>query len=162
MPTLTIEYATEGSALFDWYASADLYAEPDLYGAGSAWLPWPGALEAPRMVGIIFRVSIAGGSQQGVLSQFVLSLSAAEVDQTFSLNIDAAGTRLVPANGTPPRSWISLRSVQITPVVDSAAAVAGRVLDMSPVDGPLVQLLGSSFTPVSAPATVHIKGLADL
>lgn len=159
---VTIEYMTEGSALFDLYASADLYAEPDLYGAGSAWLPWPGALEAPRMVGIVFRVSIAGGTQQGVLSQFVLSLSAVEVDQTYTTSISSAGTRLNPASGTPPRQWISLRSVQVTPVVDSAAAIAGRVLDFSAADGPLVQLLDASFAPVTAPATVHIKGLADL
>ncbi len=162
-PSVTVEYRIDGDTITNLYSSSDEYVSADLYGAPSAYQTWPGALAVSRMQGIQWRVSIASSAEQGKLTAFVPSLAAQELAQTFANQaINSGGTRLVPANGTPARNWISLRSVQITPYVDGSGAIAGRLLDFSPALGPLAQLVDNTGTAVSGTATIELRGLADV
>lgn len=158
-----IEYQIDGGTLNNIYALADLYSSADLYGASSAWQTWPGAMDAKRMQGIIFRVTIGAGATQGSVSAFTPTLVLPDNRQTFgSTAVNAAGTRLDPASGTPARNWVVLKTVQITPIVDGSNAIAGRVLDFSPAQGPLVQLVNISGALVTGTATIDIGGFADV
>ncbi len=161
-PGATIEYQTDGDALSDLYSSADVYAASELYGSAGAWAPWPGATSVQRMVGIRFRVSVVGGGVQGRINTFTPQLVMPDVRQTFSnVLVDVNGTRLAPTSGTPARSWILIKTVQGTPIVDGSGAVAPRVLDFSPGLGPLVQVVNGSGTAVQGRVTFDIGGLAD-
>ncbi|MFC5524010.1 hypothetical protein [Polaromonas jejuensis] len=162
-PTPTIEYRTDGDNIINLYGSADVYASTDLYGPPGAYQSWPGALTINRMVGIQWRVSIAGGSEQGKVTTFTASLAAQEGGQTFANQaISSAGTRLSPSAGIPARTWIALRSVQITPFVDGSGAIAGRLLDFNTNIGPLTQLVDNTGTAVNGTATIDLKGLVDV
>lgn len=159
----TIEYQIDGDTQADNYVLADDYAAADLYGASSSFSAWPGALPINRMQGLIFRVSIAGGATQGQIGTFTPSLVMPDVRQQFgNVTVSAAGGRQSPAGGTPPRNWIALKTVQVTPVVDGGAALAGRVLDFSASLGPLVQLVDNTGTAVAGRATIDIGGFADV
>jgi hypothetical protein len=158
-----VEYAIDGDSLTNLYAAADLYASAGLYGALGAWQSWPGALAVARMVGIKWRVSIAGGAERPTVSAFLASLSALEQAQTFAGQaVSASGTRLDPALGTPPQKWISLRSVQATPFVDGSGAIAGRLLDFNALLGPLAQVIDLTGTAVNGKATFELRGLVDV
>lgn len=159
----TIEYQIDGSTSNDEYALADDYAATDLYGSSGAFAVWPGALAARRMQGIIFRVGVSGGAVQGAVNAFTANLVMPDVRQQFgNVAIPAAGIRMDPTAGTPARSWISIKTVQITPVVDGGGAIAGRVLDFSAGLGPLTQLVDVTGTAVAGRATIDIGGLADV
>jgi hypothetical protein len=161
-----VEYQIDGSTLNDAYGLPDAYASVDLYGPNSGngnWQVWPGAFNAARMQGIIFRVTISGGATQGSISAFAPSLALLDVRQAFgSLSVNSGGTRLTPATGNPARSWVLIKTVQITPIVDGSNAIAGRVLDFSPALGPLAQIVDNTGTPVTGLATIDIGGLADV
>ena len=162
-PNQTVEYQIDGDAITDLYLNVDAYASFELYGDSGAYKVWPGAYPAARMQGIRWRVSIASSAEQGKVTAFSAALSAAEVGQTFAQkSIAVGGTRLSPAAGTPARNWVSLRSVQITPVADGSTAIAGRVIDFSPVLGALVQLVDNTGNAVTGTATIDIRGLADV
>lgn len=159
---ITVEYQIDGSTQLDAYASSDVYASADLYGASSSFAPWPGALPANRMEGIVFRVSIGGGSEQGTVGVFTPQLIMPDVRQTFgNLTVAAAGQRLDPATGTPARNWIQINTAQVTPVVDGGGAISGRVLDLSAGFGPLVQLVDITGAAVAGRASIDIGGIAD-
>ena len=115
------------------------------------------------MVGLQYRVSIGASSEQGRLTAFTVNLAAAEAAQTFSaFTVADVGTRLTPSVGVPARSWISVRSVQMTPLVDGSGVAFGRALDFSAASGWLVQGLDNTFTPVTGKFSIDVKGLADL
>jgi hypothetical protein len=129
---------------------------------GGSYATWPGATAVNKDQEIVWRVSIAGGATQGVISVFEASLVMPDVRQTFNdISIDSGGTRLTPSSGTPARTWISIKSVQITPIVDGSGSIGGRVTDFNTSTGPLVQLVNTSGTAVTGRATVEISGLAD-
>jgi hypothetical protein len=158
-----VEYRVNADTLRDLYAMADLYAASDVYGAASDWALWPGTMDVRRMVPMDFRVSIGAGSERGTISEFTLSLVLEEVSQTFAgITVDAAGSRLVPTEGSPPRQWIGeLRAVYGWPAVDGSGAIAGRALDFSPRLGPLVQFVNAAGDPVTALGTVKVEGFSD-
>lgn len=161
-PSAVIEYAIDGDSVGDVYSLADDYSSSDLYGPVGTFRPWIGALPAARMQGVIFRVSIAGGSVQGVISAFTAFLTLPDVTQTFGeMTLSVGGTRLTPSTGTPPRSWVVIRSVLITPVVDGSGATGGRIYDYPPNLGPLAELVNGSGSPVTGRAIVTVGGLAD-
>ena len=158
-----IEYMIDGSTTNDLYSAADNYASSDLYALGTTWTSWPGGLPAARMQGVLFRVTVAGGSTQGVINSFAPALVMPDVRQTFaSQSILASGQRLSPSSGVPARKWISIKTAQVTPIVDGTTAIAGRVLDFSPSLGPNIQLIDYTGTSVAGTATVDLGGLADV
>lgn len=159
----TIEYQIDGDTQIDLYAAADDYASSNLYGTSSNFANWPGGLPMNRAQGVIFRVSIGAGATQGQIAAFTASLIMLDVRQQFgNVAVPYNGERQAPSAGTPARNWISVKTVQITPVVDGGAAIAGRVLDFSPTLGPLIQLIDNTGTPVAGRATIDIGGLADV
>lgn len=158
-----VEYRISGDSTIDVYASDDVYAMSDVYGAPTAWTDWPGAMDVARTTAMEFRVSVGASSQRGEISEFTLSLVLQERSQTFAnVVIDAAGTRLPPSDGSPPRNWIgSLRSVYGWPAADGSGAIAGRVLDFSTTLGPLVQFVNNLGDPVTGLGTVKVEGFSD-
>lgn len=159
----TIEYMIDGSTTNDLYSSADVYTSSDWYAVGTVWTAWPGGLPAARMQGVLFRVTVAGGTTQGVINSFAPALVMPDVRQTFSnLSILTSGQRLTPSTGVPALNWISIKTAQITPVTDGGTAIAGRVLDFSPSLGPAIQLIDSTGAGVTGRATIDLGGLADV
>jgi hypothetical protein len=158
-----IEYRVSGDSTTDLYASDDWYAEDNLYGESSEWAVWPNALQVARGTALDFRVSIDGGSTRGKVSTFTASLVMEKVKQTFSnLSIAVEGTRLDPALGSPPRDWIdNIQAVYGLPFVDGSGAIALRVLDFSPVLGPLVQAVDTSGAAVAGTANVTVEGNSE-
>lgn len=161
-----IEYSSDGSATGSFYdaASTDYYTNTsgDFYGGQGPWADWPGALLAPKYSGFFFRVTTEAGTPQGSASAFTVRLVMERVRQEFGvININAAGTRLAPSAGLPPRNWISVDTVVVTPTLDGSGAVSSGVLDYSAVYGPNVQLLNSAGSPVTGNATAHLGGIED-
>lgn len=158
-----VEYRISGDTITDLYASSDVYASPDLYGAAGAWAAWPGTVVVARATPLDFRVSIGASTQQGTVSEFTLSLVMDPSDQLFSnITLDAAGTRLTPANGSPSRHWISPpRFVYFMPAADGSGSIAGRVLDFSPTLGPLAQFVDNNGNAVTGAGSVKVEGFSD-
>ena len=147
----------------DVYALADVYAASSVYGNLTPWQSWPGSLRVDRDAAIQWRLSAEGGSQRAQITQLTVYSIAQRASQTFGLvAISAAGTRLAPSAGDPPRNWIvnGLRSVQITPI--GTGAVAGRVKDFVSTVGPLIELVDGTGAAVNGNATVLLEGLIDV
>ena len=159
-----VEYQFDGGTGNDGYAPADDYSMGDLYGATGTWSTWPGSLDVKRGQGIIFRVSIPGGSTQGVVGAFAAYFSMPLVRQTWPASaISAGGSRLSPPAGNPSYAkWVQVNTAQITPLADGSGAVSCQVLDLHPVLGPSIQLLNSTGISVTGTATVDIGGFVDV
>lgn len=158
----TVEYRISGDTITDLYASSDVYAAGDDFGAPGQWALWPGALQVGRATPVEFLVQIATSAAQGQITDFTLSLIMELQAQTFaSVSVSSAGTRLVPSAGNPARNWIASPMAYGWPVVDGSGAMAGRTLDSSPVLGPLVQFVDNTGTPVTAVGTVKVEGFSD-
>ena len=162
-PQSAVEYRISGSTTNNLDALANLDTEANLDGDNSGWAPWPGALLALRGVGYAFRISIEGGSQQPKVTALTAKLALQRATQTFPpMAIAAAGTRLSPAAGLPPVTWVTVQSVTMLPEADGSGAVAGRYIDLSPTLGPLVQQLTSAGATVNSRATSTVGGLIDV
>lgn len=160
---VTIEYRILGSTTSNLYDSADVYAESNVYGTSGEWSAWPGALSVQRSTAVELRVSISSSSERGSISVFTITLTMDEVKQTFSsIAISEAGTRLAPAAGSPPRNWVGdLNAVYGMVAVDGSGAIAPRILDYSPVLGPLIELVDATGTPVAGTGTFIVEGNSD-
>lgn len=158
----TLEYRIDGSTAYDLNALADWNVEPDLNGGENEYAPWPGALPVTKGYSYSLRVSIAGGSQQPKVLQMTAKLALQRATQNFApMDIAAAGTRLNPANGVPPVTWVTIDSVTMLPEADGSGAVGGRFLDLSPTLGPLVQQVNTSGDPVDSRSIPTVGGLID-
>lgn len=157
----TLEYQLDGGSA-DSYALADTYASVDLYGS-SNWAPWPGAVQVQRMQGLRWRITVAGGTAQGLISALSASHTMTGVRQTFAVRaLAAGGSRLSPGAGSPAYSaWLQIQTVQATPVADGSGAVTAQVLEINPTAGPVVQLLNAAGASVAGTATIDIGGLVD-
>lgn len=162
-PQRAIDYRINGSTTFDLNTLADWNVEADLNGGSSGWSQWPGALQVDRGISYSIRVSIAGGTEQPKLVTFMARLALQKATQTFPpMAISAAGTRLAPAVGEPPVTWVNVQSVTMLPEADGSGAVGGRFLDLSPTLGPLVQQVNSSGVPVDSRSIPTVWGLIDV
>ena len=161
---VTIEYQIDGSVTNDLYSLTDVYSASDLYSASTAWTLWPGALTVKRFQGIVFRVTIAGGNTQGTITAFTPYFSMPSVRQTFgNVAIIGGGTRLAPSAGSPAyTSWLQINTVQATPVADGSGAISAQILELNPMQGPVIQLMNSAGVSVNGSATVDIGGLVDV
>ncbi len=101
----TVQYRIDGSTSNDIYVLADVYAEADLYQDSAVWRTWPGSLAVRRGEGIIFLLSVAGGSTRGSIDEAMAYFTMATVRQSFgSTAISAAGTRSTPWTAARPMS----------------------------------------------------------
>jgi len=158
----TIEYQTDGGSA-DAYALADSYASADMYGS-SNWAAWPGALQVQRMQGLRWRITLASGTAQGLITGLSASHTMTGTRQTFAVRaIAAGGSRLAPGAGSPAYgAWVQIQTVQATPVADGSGATTAQVLEINPTAGPVVQLLNAAGTSVAGTATIDIGGLVDV
>jgi hypothetical protein len=161
---ILIEYRYNGGTANDLYSLTDTYAETDLYMDDMVWRTWPGALTVTRNEGIIFRISIEGGSTRGAVYAAVVYFTMNTVRQTFGVvAIDSGGTRLAPLDGVPPYpQWVSIQSVQVTPVASAGGAAYPVVQDLALIQGPEIKLFNTSAVAVDGQATIEIGGLADV
>lgn len=156
-----IEYRTDGGGGDVYSGHTDIYSGyASVYGDEQSWKPWNGAL-TPTVahLGLQFRITVDAGSVQGVIDSLAIRTEMPTLEQTFGgVTISAAGTTLAPSAGFPARTWIAIEDVQVTPA--DANSVGGRVktYPVDPATGPVVELLNSSATPVTAVAFVRIQG----
>jgi hypothetical protein len=149
----SIEWRVDGSLLGDFWDSggADFWDGSTFYGEANSWQPYIGEVGSTAGVTIQWRVIIGAGPVQGQITDMSVRLQMPQIAQVFTaLAIDAGGTRLTPANGSPAQSWISVEQVDFTVYVDGSGAVAGRVIDFDPTLGPLVQTINAAGTAVSS------------
>jgi hypothetical protein len=159
-----IEYRYNAGTANDLYSLTDTYAETDLYMDDMVWRTWPGALTVTRSEGIIFRISIEGGSTRGAVYAAAVYFTMNTVRQTFGvIAIESGGTRLFPLDGVPPYpQWVQIQSVQVTPVASPGGAAYPVVQDLALVQGPQIKLFNTSAVAVDGQATIEIGGLADV
>jgi hypothetical protein len=159
---MTIDYRVDGAALGDIYSGTDIYGGPvGIYGDEQQWRPWTGALNPTIAdLGLQFRIITDAGSTQGVIDALSARTEMPSLEQTFGrVLINAAGTTFAPSSGIPPRNWIAIEDVQITPVVDGSGAIAGRVTQTpDPITGPIGELINSSAVAVTGYAFVRVRG----
>jgi len=160
----TVQYRIDGSTTNDLYASADVYAEADLYQDSVVWRTWPGSLAVRRGQGILFRISVAGGSTRGSIDEASVYFTMPTMRQSFgSTSISAAGTRFDPMDGSPPYArWVQINTMQATRVADGGSAAYPEILDLNPELGPSLRLNNISAVPVNGRATIDIGGLVDV
>lgn len=162
-PQSTIEYRIDGSTINDLNLLTDWNVEADLNGDSAEYAPWPGALPVQRGLGYSLRISIAGGSEPPKVITLTGRLALQRATQTFEpMAVSAAGTRLDPAAGQPPVTWVTVQNAGGMPEVDGSGAVSGRFIDLSPTLGPLIQFVNSAGVAVDCRATLTVGGLIDV
>ncbi|QHJ00125.1 hypothetical protein GT347_20355 [Xylophilus rhododendri] len=164
-----VDYRFDGGTVGDFWAGADGQASADFWsgdggywGVLGDWQPWLGELVSVRGQGVLFRVSVAGGPQEGSVSVFRAHLVMPLVTQVFGEQvIGLGGTRLAPSAGQPARNWISITSVIPAVAADGGAAVTSRYRDRNPALGPLVELLDATGAAVAGRASAVVHGYED-
>lgn len=166
---VTIETRVDGTMLGDFWEGnggagglVDFWSGDSFWGDSGEWQPWLGSAISVRSRGVQFRISVDGGPQQGILPALSAHLVMELVSQVFGLRtIAAGGTRLPPADGIPPRNWISLVDATPTPFNDGSGAISGRNRNFDPVLGPLVELVDITGAAVTGQGTATVLGYED-
>lgn len=161
-PQATVEYRVIGSTTNDLNVLDDLNVEADLNGGQGQYAPWPGALAVSKNYSYQLRITIAAGSEQPAVKQLTAKVVLQSVEQNFAaMDIAASGTRLAPEAGNPPVKWVTVQNVTMLPQADGSGAVGARWIDLSAIQGPLVQQVDSSGVPVNSRSLPTVKGLID-
>jgi hypothetical protein len=160
---VAIEYRIDGNPIGNFYATSSVYgATTDVYGSSPDWQPWLGELRSTRGISIQIRVSIDGGTQQGVLSMLQAALVMPLVSQVFpERDVPAGGARLNRFQGLPGRNWITVQSVTPAVANDGGTGVTSRYSERDSAAGPLVQILNSSGVAVAGRASALVHGFED-
>lgn len=120
------------------------------------YLAWPGQLDAEDDT-YNFRITTAGGSVQGVISEVVISLDVPDVSETLGdVAISSAGTRLAIT-----KTYRAIRVVSATLVFDgTSTAVLVKSIDKATAigAGPLVKAYDISLSAVDATADFVVQG----
>lgn len=161
----SVEWRYDGGTSGDIYDGTDIYSGLSIYGDAQSWRPWLGALpNIDPNIGLQFRITTDAGGQEGRITAFSARTELPTIEQVFSdVLIDAGGTFLAPADGSPVREWIQIEDVQITPRADGSGAVSGRVKSSPDPDlGPEIELLNSSAVAVTGRAFVRVSGYGPM
>jgi hypothetical protein len=152
---LTIDYRLSGPGAFygqdgDFFYGPD--ADPFYEGAGE-WLPWPGQLITAND-GYQFRVTIGAGTEQGVLSEMVLTVDAPDLEEALDDVLIGVGGTVIPHT----LNFSKIVTVQATLQVNGSGAV--RVLvDKTTNLAPVIVALNAANTSVGgATADITLKG----
>lgn len=167
---MAIEYRSGVSAsTADWWAgpagdAADFWGgSGNFWGALDAWQAWPGFITTQAGKAVSFRLSAAAGALQGVISQAKAMSSMPDVAQEFvGMAVAAGGSYADPALGSPPRSWVLVKTVQVTAINDGSGAVTGR--HFAPIDpalGPKVEAIDIAGISIAGTVNVSIKGVSQ-
>lgn len=121
---------------------------------GSKWYTFPGNVLADSGI-YQFRISVAGGAVQGVISNCSVNFDVPDLDELIpAINIDSAGTRL-PI--TKPFRAITA----VIPGLDKTTAhnaISIGILDYSATLGPLVKGIDAAGAYVGGRATFMVRG----
>jgi hypothetical protein len=134
----TIEYSRFNGNLF-YEIDNDLFYGADgdpFYNVPLPWTTWPGALQISASEEISFRVKIAEGSQQGILSVFTPFLDVPDIDEKLNdVVISASGTRL-PITKT----YRVIKNVLLTLQSDGNGGESVEIIDKNAKFGPLIRV----------------------
>lgn len=156
--TWSIDYRTAGDGLYlpdggDPYLPVG--GDPYLEG-WSDWRAWPGVLEQVARAPYEFRISIAAGDVQGVISGLTAELDVDDISERFEdLAIAASGTRIPLTK--PFRKIVALEDLAIQDESGSATAVGIRFGDKSTA-GPLLYAVDAAGVKVTAVIDGNVRG----
>lgn len=153
--SFNIQYRFDTTGQF-WGRDSDFF-----WGRGEAfwpppgdWRAWSGAIESIEEGVIEFRVSMAGGTQRGVLSGLALQFDVEDESESFNdMAVSAAGLRL-PVT----KSYRLIKNVSLTLQDDGGTAVTVKCAEKS-TSGPLVYCYNSAGTKVAGIIDATIQGV---
>lgn len=150
-----IEYQTGGGEpMFE--PTADPMFEPvdeALFGTPSAWQLWPGELAVDGAIEVRFRITLAAGELQGVITEVTAVLDVPDVAERLpAVAVTSGGTRL-PIT----QSYHAIKTVHLT-VHSGGTGTSARIVDKDPALGPLVQVINASGTAVAGTVDADIQG----
>lgn len=151
-----IEYRRDSQAAF-YGADADLFydAAADLFfGAPSDWDVWPGSIEITAVEHVQFRITTAGGAQQGVVTVATVVLDVPDViEHIDDVVISSSGTRLSLTS-----SYRAISNVLLTVQTEGSGGISAVVDDKDAALGPLVRVLNSGGTAVNGLVDATVQG----
>ena len=121
-----------------------------------AWQPWPGVLGPIDSTSEEYdvRVSVAGGLDQGVLTELSLLIDVPDILEYFEdVAISSGGTRL-PITQT----YRVIKSVQVTVQDDGGTAASALILDKDATLGPEIKTINTSRTGVNGLVDAVVQG----
>lgn len=152
---LVIEYRLAGPDPF-YGADGDYFYGPDpdsFYGAPGEWLSWPGQLIAAND-GYQFRVTIGAGTDQGVLSEMVLTVDAPDLEEDLDDFAIGIGGTVIPHT----LNFSKIVTIQATLQVNGSGAVrilTDKTVNLAPV---IVALNAANASVGGATADITLKG----
>jgi hypothetical protein len=124
------------------------------FGPPGEWVVWPGSLQISAAENIEFRISAAGGAQQGQISIATAQLDVPDVVEDFAdLVILSAGTRLPIAS-----AYREIVNVQLTVQADGNGGLTARTEDKDATLGPLVRVFNAAGTAVDGLIDATVQG----
>lgn len=150
-----VEYATVGADPMFEPVGDPMFEPVDeaLFGTPSAWQLWPGSLAVDGTVEVRFRISLAAGELQGVISEITAVLDVPDITENLAaVAIGSGGTRL-PITKT----YHAIKTVALT-VHSGGTGTSARIVDKDAALGPLIQVINTSGTAVAGTVDAQIQG----
>ena len=150
-----VEYATGGADPLYTPTGDPLYSPADeaLYGTPSDWQLWPGSLAVDGTTEVRFRIALAAGDVQGVISAITAVLDVPDITESLAaVAIGSAGTRL-PITKT----YHGIKTVALA-VHSGGSGTSARIVDKDAALGPLIQVINTSGSAVAGTVDAQIQG----
>lgn len=150
-----IEYATGGADPLYTPTGDPMYSPADeaLYGTPSAWQLWPGSLAVDGTTEVRFRITLAAGDVQGVISAITAVLDVPDITESLSAVAIASGGTRLPITKT----YHGIKTVALT-VHSGGSGTSARIVDKDAALGPLIQVINTSGTAVAGTVDAQIQG----
>ena len=150
-----IEYATGGADPLYAPTGDPMYAPADevLYGTPGAWQLWPGSLAVDGTTEVRFRITLAAGDVQGVISAITAVLDVPDITESLSAVAIASGGTRLPITKT----YHGIKTVALT-VHSGGSGTSARIVDKDAALGPLIQVINTSGTAVAGTVDAQIQG----
>ena len=150
-----IEYATGGADPLYTPTGDPMYSPADeaLYGTPGAWQLWPGSLEVDGATEVRFRITLAAGDVQGVISAVTAVLDVPDITESLSAVAIASGGTRLPITKT----YHGIKTVALT-VHSGGSGTSARIVDKDAALGPLIQVINISGSAVAGTVDAQIQG----
>lgn len=144
-------YPTAGSPMYT--SGAPIYGATVV----GEWAPWPGQLGPFENTANTYqiRVTVAGGTTRGEISQFDLVVDVPDIEELYEdvqITVAASGVRLTPAAA---RRAIDV--VNLTLQDDGGSAVTLKIIDKNPTSGALVKAYTAAGSTTTATFDARTK-----
>lgn len=153
---LAVEYNVSGQSPFWGGLDGDLFWSEAVFWPDPGiptWLPLPAKLSPLAYAEYRFRVTLAGGVQQGSLTKLLAHVDVPDIREDLAdVMVSSGGTRL-PVT----KSYRGIKQVVLTVQEDGGSAISAKVVDKS-VSGPLVVGLDSTGAQVGALVDATVIG----